>query len=90
MLHKKAQLSRSPLEAPSVRSSASHLSTLETKKNKVEGSLDVSAETLNQHISQQLFVGDIEPDRKISNLRRLRFEMWTSVALKRYRIPTPT
>ena len=75
MGQKKGQLSLSPLEAPSVRSSTSRLSALEARKNKaaaLEGSLDVTGEMLNQHISQQLFVGDIGPERKTSNLRRLR------------------
>ena len=76
MLQKKGQLSHSPLEAPSARSSASRLSSLEARKIKgtaLEGSLDVTGEMLNQHISQQLFVGDIGPERKTSNLRRLRW-----------------
>ncbi|XP_043231991.1 adenylate cyclase type 10-like isoform X1 [Amphibalanus amphitrite] len=73
MVQKKAPHNHSPLEAPSARSSASRLSSLENrKKGGLEGSLDATGDMLNQHISQQLFVGDIGPERKTSNLRRLR------------------
>ena len=76
----KTQRNHSPMDAPSTRSSGSRLSTIEARRNRagLEGSLDVSGDTLNQHISQQLFVGDIEPERRTSNLRRLRFVMRAS------------
>ncbi|XP_037073173.1 adenylate cyclase type 10-like [Pollicipes pollicipes] len=70
----------SPNEAYSPQSSTSRLAVHKMKSRAGYGASPtkdrpvqaLTGEALEQHISQQLFVGDIETERKTSNLRRLR------------------